>query len=396
MELQGKRIVLGVTGGIAAYKAAELVRLLGKQGADVQVAMTEGATHFVTATTFQALSGKPVYLDQWDARMPNAMAHIDLSRQADLILVAPASADFMARIANGMADDLLATMVLARTCPLILAPAMNRQMWENPATQRNVATLAADGAAVIGPACGEQACGEVGAGRMLEPEEIVEEVIAFFTPKVLSGKKVLMTAGPTFEAIDPVRGITNLSSGRMGYALARAARHAGAEVTLVSGPVALPVPAGVRRVPVRSALEMHAAVMQAVGQADVFIAVAAVADYRVANAADQKLKKDQGGVPAIELVENPDILADVTSLPAAPFCVGFAAESQNLEAYAQAKRQKKKVPLIAGNLIQDGFGGDDNRITLFDDQGAHPLAPAPKSVLARQLIEHIAKLTGSR
>ena len=396
MELQGKRIVLGVTGGIAAYKAAELVRLLGKQGADVQVAMTEGATHFVTATTFQALSGKPVYLDQWDARMPNAMAHIDLSRQADLILVAPASADFMARIANGMADDLLATMVLARTCPLILAPAMNRQMWENPATQRNVATLAADGAAVIGPACGEQACGEVGAGRMLEPEEIVEEVIAFFTPKVLSGKKVLMTAGPTFEAIDPVRGITNLSSGRMGYALARAARHAGADVTLVSGPVSLPVPAGVRRVPVRSALEMHAAVMQAVGQADVFIAVAAVADYRVANAADQKLKKDHGGVPAIQLVENPDILADVASLPAAPFCVGFAAESQNLEAYAQAKRQKKKVPLIAGNLIQDGFGGDDNRITLFDDQGAHPLAPAPKSVLARQLIEHIAKLTGSR
>ena len=396
MELQGKRIVLGVTGGIAAYKAAELVRLLGKQGADVQVAMTEGATHFVTATTFQGLSGKPVYLDQWDARMPNAMAHIDLSRQADLILVAPASADFMARIANGMADDLLATMVLARTCPLILAPAMNRQMWENPATQRNVATLAADGVAMIGPACGEQACGEVGAGRMLEPEEIVEEVIAFFTPKVLSGKKVLMTAGPTFEAIDPVRGITNLSSGRMGYALARAARHAGAEVTLVSGPVALPVPAGVRRVPVRSALEMHAAVMQAVGQADVFIAVAAVADYRVANAADQKLKKDHGGVPAIQLVENPDILADVASLPAAPFCVGFAAESQNLEAYAQAKRQKKKVPLIAGNLIQDGFGGDDNRITLFDDQGAHPLAPAPKSVLARQLIEHIAKLTGNR
>ena len=396
MELSGKRIALGVTGGIAAYKAAELVRLLGKQGADVQVAMTEGATHFLTATTFQALSGKPVYLDQWDARMPNAMAHIDLSRQADLILVAPASADFMARIANGMADDLLATMVLARTCPLILAPAMNRQMWENPATQRNVATLAADGVAMIGPACGEQACGEVGAGRMLEPEEIVEEVIAFFTPKVLSGKKVLMTAGPTFEAIDPVRGITNLSSGRMGYALARAARHAGADVTLVSGPVSLPVPAGVRRVPVRSALEMHAAVMQAVGQADVFIAVAAVADYRVANAADQKLKKDLGGVPAIELVENPDILADVASLPAAPFCVGFAAESQNLESYAQAKRQKKKVPLIAGNLIQDGFGGDDNRITLFDDQGAHPLAPAPKSVLARQLIEHIAKLTGNR
>ncbi len=396
MELQGKRIVLGVTGGIAAYKAAELVRLLGKQGAEVQVAMTEGATHFVTATTFQALSGKPVYLDQWDARMPNAMAHIDLSRQADLILVAPASADFMARIAGGMADDLLATMVLARTCPMLLAPAMNRQMWENPATQRNVATLLGDGIGIIGPACGEQACGEVGAGRMLEPEEILEEVIAFFTPKVLAGKKVLMTAGPTFEAIDPVRGITNLSSGRMGYALARAARHAGAEVTLVSGPVALSVPPGVCRVPVRSALEMHAAVMQGVGQADVFIGVAAVADYRVANAAEHKLKKDHGGMPAIELVENPDILADVASLPAAPFCVGFAAESQNLEAYAQAKRQKKKVPLIAGNLIQDGFGGDDNRLVLFDDQGSHPLAPASKSVLARQLIEHIAKLTGNR
>ena len=391
MELQGKRIVLGVSGGIAAYKAAELVRLLARQGAEVQVAMTEGATHFVTATTFQALSGKPVYLDQWDARMPNAMAHIDLSRQADLILVAPASADFLARIANGLADDLLATMVLARTCPLILAPAMNRQMWENPATQRNVATLLGDGIEIIGPASGEQACGEIGAGRMLEPEEILEAVIAFFMPKVLAGKRVLMTAGPTFEAIDPVRGITNLSSGRMGYALARAARQAGAEVTLVSGPVALPVPAGVSCMPVRSALDMHAAVMRAVAQADVFIAVAAVADYRVANAAEHKLKKDHGGMPAIELVENPDILADVASLPAAPFCVGFAAESRNLEEYAQSKRRKKKIPLIAGNLIQDGFGGDDNRLVLFDDRGSHPLAPAPKSVLARQLIEHVAR-----
>ena len=242
MELNGKRIVLGVTGGIAAYKAAELVRLLGKQGAEVQVAMTEGATHFVTATTFQALSGKPVYLDQWDARMPNAMAHIDLSRAADLIVVAPASADFLARIASGMADDLLATMVLARDCPLLVAPAMNRQMWENPATQRNIAQLQSDGVEILGPASGEQACGEVGAGRMLEPEEIVEAVIAFFAPKVLAGRKVLMTAGPTFEAIDPVRGITNLSSGRMGYAVARAARQAGAEVTLVSGPVGLAAP----------------------------------------------------------------------------------------------------------------------------------------------------------
>jgi phosphopantothenoylcysteine decarboxylase/phosphopantothenate--cysteine ligase len=394
MELKGKRVVLGVTGGIAAYKAAELVRLLGKRGADVQVAMTEGAVHFVTATTFQALSGKPVYTDQWDVRMPNAMAHIDLSRQADLILVAPASADFMARIAHGMADDLLATMVLARDCPLLLAPAMNRQMWENPATQRNVARLRADGVQILGPACGEQACGEVGAGRMLEPEEILEEVAAFFTPKVLAGQRVLMTAGPTFEAIDPVRGITNLSSGRMGYAVARAARHAGAQVTLVSGPVSLAEPVGVERINVRSALDMHAAVMARAAAADIFIGVAAVADYRVANAAEHKLKKDTGGIPPIELVENPDILADVAALPDGPFCVGFAAESRNLEAYAQAKRCKKNIPLIAGNLIQEGFGGEDNRLVLFDDAGVHPLASAAKSVLARQLIEHIATLTG--
>lgn len=395
MELNAKRIVLGVTGGIAAYKAAELVRLLGKQGAEVQVAMTEGATHFVTPTTFQALSGKPVFTDQWDQRMPNAMAHIDLSRAADLILVAPASADFLARIAHGFADDLLSTMVLARTCPLLVAPAMNLQMWQNPATQRNVAQLSADGVQLLGPASGEQACGEVGAGRMLEPEEILEEVIAFFTPKVLAGRKVVITAGPTFEAIDPVRGITNLSSGRMGYALARAARQAGAQVTLVSGPVAFAAPQGVDRINVRSALEMHAAVMGAVGTADIFIGVAAVADYRVANAAEHKLKKDTGGIPPIELVENPDILAEVAALPAAPFCVGFAAESRNLEEYAQAKRKKKNIPLIAGNLIQDGFGGDDNRLVLFDDAGVHPLTPAPKSVLARQLVEHIAHMTGN-
>ena len=393
MELQGKRIVLGVTGGIAAYKAAELLRLLSKQGAEVQVAMTEGATHFVTPTTFQALSGKPVFTDQWDSRMPNAMAHIDLSRQADLILVAPASADFLARTAHGLADDLLATMVLARDCPLLVAPAMNRQMWENPATQRNAAQLAADGVQILGPACGEQACGEVGAGRMLEPEEILEEVIAFFAAKLLAGKKVLITAGPTFEAIDPVRGITNLSSGRMGYALARAARHAGAEVTLVSGSVNFAAPQGVDRINVRSALEMHAAVMAQAGTADIFIGVAAVADYRVANAAEHKLKKDTGGIPPIALVENPDILAEVAALKDGPFCVGFAAESRNLEAYAQAKRKKKNIPLIAGNLIQDGFGGDDNTLILFDEAGAHPLKPAAKSVLASQLIQHIAHLT---
>ncbi|MGB9495192.1 MAG: bifunctional phosphopantothenoylcysteine decarboxylase/phosphopantothenate--cysteine ligase CoaBC [Azonexus sp.] len=394
MELQGKRIVLGVTGGIAAYKAAELVRLLGRQGAEVQVAMTAGASHFVTATTFQALSGKPVFSDQWDVRMPNAMAHIDLSRSAELILVAPASADFLARCANGFADDLLATMVLARDCPLMLAPAMNRQMWENPATQRNVVQLRVDGAFIIGPASGEQACGEVGAGRMLEPAEILEEVIAFFTPKVLAGKKVLITAGPTFEAIDPVRGITNLSSGRMGYAVARAARQAGATVTLVSGPVSFDAPFGVDRIAVRSALDMHGAVLEWAAAADIFIAVAAVADYRVANAAEHKLKKDAGGIPPIELVENPDILAEVAAMKNGPFCVGFAAESRNLEEYAQAKRQRKGIPLIAGNLIQHGFGGDDNRLVLFDEDGMHPLTPAPKSVLASQLVQHIADLMG--
>ncbi|HJW27393.1 MAG TPA: bifunctional phosphopantothenoylcysteine decarboxylase/phosphopantothenate--cysteine ligase CoaBC [Rhodocyclaceae bacterium] len=394
MELQGKRIVLGVTGGIAAYKAAELVRLLGKQGAEVQVAMSEAATRFVTPVTFQALSGKPVFTDQWDPRMPNNMAHIDLSRSADCILVAPASADFMARVAHGLADDLLTTLVLARDCPLLVAPAMNRQMWENPATRRNAAQLLADGIPLLGPASGEQACGETGAGRMLEPEDILEEVVAFFTPKRLAGRKVLMTAGPTFEAIDPVRGITNLSSGKMGYALARAARHAGAEVTLVSGPVSLPTPWGVTRVDVRSALDMHQAVMSRVQGAEIFIGVAAVADYRVANPAEQKLKKDDGGLPAIELVQNPDILAEVAALPEGPFCVGFAAESRNLEQYAQTKRRKKNIPLIAGNLIQEGFGGDDNRLVLFDDNGVHPLTPAPKSVLARQLVEHIAALIG--
>jgi len=395
MELKGKRLVLGVTGGIAAYKAAELLRLLVGQGAEAQVAMTGGASHFVTATTFQALSGRPVFADQWDARMPNAMAHIDLSRQADLILVAPASADFLARAAHGLADDLLATMILARNCPLLLAPAMNRQMWENPATRRNVARLLADGVGILGPASGEQACGESGMGRMLEPAEILDEVLAFFTPKRLAGRKVLLTAGPTFEAIDPVRGITNLSSGRMGYALARAARHAGAGVTLVSGPVALAAPAGVERVDVRSALDMRREVMARAAGSDIFIAVAAVADYRPASAAERKLKKDGGGLSSIELVENPDILAEVAALENGPFCVGFAAESHDLETHAQAKRRKKNVPLLVGNLIQDGFGGDDNRLILVDEGGVHPLAPASKAALARQLIEHIVHLTGA-
>ena len=392
MELSGKRITLGVTGGIAAYKAAELVRQLVKLGATVRVVMTEAATRFVTPVTFQALSGHPVYCDQWDARVANNMAHIELSREADIILVAPASADFLAKLAHGLTDDLLSTLALARNCPLLAAPAMNLQMWSNPATQRNVATLRSDGIALLGPASGEQACGEVGLGRMIEPEEIVEDVVAFFQPKHLAGKRVLLTAGPTFEAIDPVRGITNLSSGKMGFALARAAREAGADVTLVCGPVSQATPRGITRINVASALEMHAEVMQRIAGQDVFIGVAAVADYRPATPSAQKIKKDGSEAPSIELVQNPDILADVAALPEPPFCVGFAAESQNLAAYAQKKRLAKKIPLIVGNLIQDGFGGDQNKLALFDDTGETRLPPASKIELARALVAHIARL----
>jgi len=399
MELSGKRIVLGVTGGIAAYKAAELVRLLIKQGATVQVVMTEAATHFVTPVTFQALSGNPVFTDQWDARKANNMAHIDLTRDADALLIAPASADFLAKLANGLANDLLSTLTLARDCPLLVAPAMNRQMWENPATQRNVATLRGDGVALLGPSSGEQACGEVGLGRMIEAEEIVAELIAFFQPKLLKGKKVLLTAGPTFEAIDPVRGITNLSSGKMGFAIARAAQEAGAEVTLVCGPVSQPTPHGVTRIDVISALEMHAAVMNNIAEKAVFIGVAAVADYRPQALAEHKIKKDGEAVPVIapiELVLNPDILAEVAALPAAPLCVGFAAESRNLAEYAEKKRRAKNIPLIVGNLIQDGFGGDDNRLTLFNDEGSTPLPPGSKIELARALVARIATLLAAR
>ena len=324
------------------------------------------------------------------------MAHIELSREADIILVAPASADFLAKLAHGLADDLLSTLALARNCPLLVAPAMNLQMWSNPATQRNVATLRADGITLLGPASGEQACGETGQGRMIEPEEIVEDLVAHFQPKRLAGKRVLMTAGPTFEAIDPVRGITNLSSGKMGFALARAARESGAEVTLVCGPVSQTTPRGVTRINVTGALEMHAEVMRRAAGQTVFIGVAAVADYRPANPSVEKIKKDGSAAPQIELVQNPDILAEVAALPEPPFCVGFAAESQNLTAYAQKKRIAKKIPLIVGNLIQDGFGGDDNKLALFDDTGETRLPPATKIELARALIAHIAKLLDER
>ena len=388
--------MLGVTGGIAAYKAAELVRLLIKQGAHVQVVMTEAATHFVTPVTFQALSGNPVFTDQWDARRANNMAHIDLTREADALLVAPASADFLAKVANGLANDLLSTLTLARDCPLLVAPAMNRQMWENPATQRNVATLRGDGITLLGPASGEQACGEVGLGRMIEADEIVAELIAFFQPKLLKGKKILLTAGPTFEAIDPVRGITNLSSGKMGFAIARAAQEAGAEVTLVCGPVSQTTPRGVKRIDVVSALDMHTAVMANIAEKAVFIGVAAVADYRPQALAEHKIKKGGQAVAPIALVQNPDILAEVAALPKPPLCVGFAAESRNLAEYAEKKRRAKNIPLIVGNLIQDGFGGDDNSVTLFDDEGPTPLPPGSKIEVARALVARIAKLLAAR
>jgi phosphopantothenoylcysteine decarboxylase/phosphopantothenate--cysteine ligase len=390
-ELKGRKLVLGVTGGVAAYKAAELVRLLGKAGADVHVVLTEGGARFVTAVTFQALSGNPVWTDLWDPRMGNNMAHIDLTRDADAILIAPATADVMAKLVHGLADDLLTTLCLARDCPLLVAPAMNRQMWEHPATRRNAAQLAADGVTLFGPAAGEQACGEVGLGRMLEPEELCEAVIGFFQPKLLAGRRVVMTAGPTFEPIDPVRGITNSSSGKMAYGLARACVQAGAEVVLVSGPVALPVPMGAHRVSVRSALEMREAVLAAVPGSDVFIGVAAVADYRPAAAAEHKIKKS-GAELAITLTPNPDILAEVAALPNPPFCVGFAAESRNLDEYAEGKRKAKKLPMVVGNLVQDGLGGDDNQVVLFDEAGRHPLPKAPKPEVARAIVAHLAAL----
>ncbi|WEN43262.1 Coenzyme A biosynthesis bifunctional protein CoaBC [Thauera sp. GDN1] len=391
--LKGRRIVLGVSGGIAAYKAAELVRLLVKAGADVHVVLSEGGARFITPVTFQALSGNTVWTDLWDARMPNNMAHIDLGRDADAILVAPATADFLARLAQGRADDLLSTLCLARDVPLIVAPAMNRQMWEAPPTQRNLGLIRADGVTVFGPAAGDQACGEVGMGRMLEPEELLERLEGFFVPKLLAGRKVVMTAGPTFEAIDPVRGITNISSGKMGYALARACAQAGAEVVLVSGPVSLPVPADVRCVPVASALQMRAAVLDALPGAQVFIGVAAVADYRPLEAAEHKLKKSAGTL-TLSLTPNPDILAEVAAREDAPFCVGFAAESRDLDAYAEGKRRNKRLPMLVGNLVSDGMGGDDNTVILYDDAGRHPLPRAPKAEVAQGIVAHLARLLG--
>jgi phosphopantothenoylcysteine decarboxylase/phosphopantothenate--cysteine ligase len=398
MDLNGKHIVLGLTGGVACYKAAYLCRLLVKEGAQVQVVMTEAAAQFITPVTMQSLSNRAVYVSQWDPREPNNMAHINLSREADAILVAPCSADFMAKLLHGRADDLLSLMCLARPLervPLLLAPAMNREMWAHPATQRNVTQLRADGALVLGVGEGDQACGEIGDGRMLEPDELLEDLIAYFQPKVLAGRRVLISAGPTFEAIDPVRGITNLSSGKMGFALARAARDAGAQVTLVAGPVDLDGPRGVQRINVRSAQDMDAACHAQAEHADVFIATAAVADWRPTSAQPQKIKKQgDGQVPSLAFVENPDILSAIAASERARsgalYCVGFAAESQDLEAQATAKRLRKGVPLLVANIGPATFGQDDNALLLIDAQGTLEMPRNSKLALGRMLVAEIA------
>jgi len=414
-KIKPQRIVLGLTGGIAAYKTAELARLLIKQGIEVQVAMTEAACHFITPATMQALTGRPVLVNQWDAS-ENGMAHIDTSRSADAIVIAPATADFIAKLAHGLADDLLSTLCLARDCPLLIAPAMNKQMWGNAATQRNVAQLIEDGVEVLGPADGMQACGEEGMGRMLEAGELALGIVASLqnrrlmdgsSPPLtlprrereliqsreesLQGIKILITAGPTYEAIDAVRGITNRSSGKMGYAIAQAALKMGATVTLISGQTALAKPYGVQAVDVISAEDMFEAVKQHVADTDIFIGVAAVADYRVAQPSEQKIKKSTSKL-TLELIPNPDILAYVASLPNPPFCVGFAAESQNLREYAATKRKSKKIPLLAANLAQQAIGSDENDLILFDDDGEHVLPHADKLTLAYALLRHAAKL----
>lgn len=389
------RVLLGVTGGIAAYKAAELARLLQKNNVRVRAAMTEAATHFVGPATFQALTGEPVATDLWDASVPNNMAHIELSRGVDAIVVAPASADFLAKLAHGLADDLLSTTCIARNCPLIVAPAMNREMWDNPATQRNVNTLRGDGVVILGPAAGDQACGETGMGRMVEPDELCDAIVAFFAPKKLAGKRVLVTAGPTFEAIDTVRGITNLSSGKMGYAIAEAAAAQGGEVTLVSGPTALRPPQGVHFMYVTSAAEMANAVKAHVGDADFFFSVAAVADYTPVEISKRKLKKSAEPMK-LELKPTEDILGTVAAMANGPFCVGFAAESEDLAQYAQAKRVRKKIPMIVANLVQTAIGNDENEVVIYDDAGVHPIARAPKPRIAQAIIAHALQLAGER
>lgn len=393
-----KKVLLGICGGIAAYKCCELVRLLKKAGHQVNVVMTKAATDFVSPTTFQALSGEPVLLDTHDGLSGNGMAHINLSRQADVMLIAPASANTLAKIAHGMADNLLTTLASARSCPLAVAPAMNVQMWNNPANQRNLALLRQDRVQILGPADGEQACGEVGSGRMLEAAELAELLADVWTVPLLAGKRVLITAGATFEAIDPVRGITNISSGQMGMALARACRAAGASVSLVYGQIQTPLAAGMAFVEqVSSADEMLAAVQRLLPHQDVFIAVAAVADYKVSNRSEHKLKKQAGQkVPVIELTENPDILATVAGRPDAPFCVGFAAESEHVLEHARAKRVKKGVPLLVANEVSQAMGKATNQVILLDDEQETVLPQMSKDDTASAIIERLAQLLALR
>lgn len=391
-----KSVILGVTGGIAAYKAAQLTRELQRRGIDVQVVMTDAARGMVTPATFQALSGRPVYTDMWDTSVPDSMGHIELSRGKDAVVVAPATADFIAKLANGLASDLLSTLCLARECPLIVVPAMNRQMWQHPATRRNIERLVQDGVTILGPDSGEQACGETGMGRMLEPEDIAASVAGSFSPRVLQGARLLVTAGPTFEPIDPVRAITNRSSGKMGYAIARAALDAGARVTLISGPVSLTPPPAANVIRAGTAAEMFEAVKRHVARTDIFVGVAAVADYRVERPSRHKIKRAETGRLALRLTPNPDILAWVAARPNPPLCVGFAAESRDLDANADLKRRRKKVPLMVANLAQDAIGSDENEVTLLDDTGKHKLPRAAKEAVARQIIAHIAGLYGKR
>jgi len=395
-SLANKKIVLGISGGIAAYKSAELARALIQEGAEVQVVMTEAAQQFITPITMQALTGKLVFTNQWDDRIANNMAHIELSRQADAILIAPASADLIAKLSLGLADDLLSTLCLARDCPLLIAPAMNLQMWAHPATQRSITRLNSDGITILGPSSGDQACGEVGIGRMLEPSEICEQLIAFFQPQVLKNKRVLITAGPTFEAIDPVRGITNLSSGKMGFAVAQAAIEAGAHVHLIAGPCNLATPlmstGRILRTNVTSGQEMYQAVM-ASSNCDVFFAVAAVADWTIANRAKQKIKRQEKTGLDLQFRSNPDILLEMAKIAkrkSKPYCVGFAAETDHLGKHCKEKRVRKGIPMIVGNIGPTTFGLDTNEILVVDEKGSKNLGRASKLDLARRLITIVA------
>lgn len=391
-KLMGKHLVLGMTGGIACYKIPELIRLLTQIGATVQVVMTEAAMQFITPITMQTLSGNPVYTSLWDNRVLNNMAHIDLSREANAIIIAPASTSFLAKLTHGLTDNLLTALCIARQCPLLVVPAMNHQMWINPATQRNITQLRIDGVETLGPDSGPQACGEVGDGRMLEPKAICEAIASFFMPKTLADQHVLLTAGPTFEPLDPVRGITNQSSGKMGFALARAAQQAGADVHLVAGPVALDTPWGVFRENVQTAQQMYNAVMRAVHNCDIFIGVAAVADWRIDRVHTHKIKKTADHrLPTFTFVENPDILASVANLPHPPFCVGFAAESSDLDIHGEEKRIRKNLPLLIGNLGPLAFDRDDNEVLLFEASGQTKLPRANKQALADTLIAEIAR-----